>query len=784
MLRRNITEETCSRIIYFANKQSLKDGICIHSPMLKLGVRDNLLLTNNLLSLYVKCCGAQHARHLFDEMPHRDVVSWTSLLSAYVKDGNHREALAFFDFMKSSGENPNEFTFSNVLTSCRALGDFVYATRVHASLIRHGFGSNTILCTSLIDLYSQRGMLRDAVQVFDGVANVDSISWTAMISSFVQAGSWLQAVRCFIRMIDNAVPPNEYTFVKLLVACSCLGIDHVKLIHSQLILWGAPLNLVLKTALVYAKCQQMEEASKVLKQTSEQDVQLWTTVICGFTQNMSFLDAVTAFRHMVGNNIVPNGYCYAGILNACSSAQSLLLGRQIHAQVIMAGLENDVSLGNALLDLYAKCSDAVADVKRVFEGIALPNVVSWTTLIAGLAEQGLPNECCLAFLEMRLEGQQPNSFTLWSVLQACGATGSANDTGKVHGFIIKTNADHDIAVVNALVDAYAGLHMAACALRLVKGTSSRNVATYTVLASKLNRIGQHRLTLEIINHMRDDGLQIDGFVISTFLSASANLGAARSGEQLHGYAIRSGFAGWISVLNGLINLYGKCRCVAEAERAFTEVCQPNTISWNALMHGFALSGCTASALSTLEDMRLAGARPDSVTLMMVLYICGEGGLVDLALDYFHSLRRLYDIKPRLNHYSLLVDLLGRAGRLEEAVGMLNSMPLRPNALIYKRLLHSCRLHRNMLLAEQLARKGLQLDPCDLEFYHLLATIYDEGGRSDLGDTMRNLVKEGGGMRKNATRQRPLVEMNLSSSWQQKCIESRIPGMSLTLSNEE
>lgn len=742
MLRANIIEDTCSRIIYFANKQLLKDGICIHSPILKLGVQDNLLLTNNLLSLYAKCCGSDHARHLFDEMPLRDVVSWTAVLSAYVKDGNHKQALCFFDSMKISGDKPNEFTFSNVLRSCCALGDSVHGARVHASVIKHGFGSNTILCSSLIELYSKADMLEGAVRVFNGVANADTVSWTAMISSFVQAGKWAHAVRYFIRMIERAVPPNEYTFVKLLVACSFLGVDHVKLIHAQLILWGARLNLVLKTALVdaYAKSRKMEDALKVLKQTSEQDVQLWTSVICGFTQNTNFVDAIGAFRHMVGNGIIPNSYCYAGILNACSSAGALHLGMQIHKQVIMAGLESDISVGNALLDFYAKCSNAVEDVKQVFKGIALPNVISWTTLVAGLAANGLTDECFQAFLQMRFVGQQPNSFTFSNILQA---TESPNETRKVHGFIIKTNADHDIVVVNALVDAYAGLDMADCALRSVKGMSITNVATYTILASKLNQTGHHDLTLEIINHMRDDNLQMDGFVISTFLSASANLGAMQTGKQLHCYSITSGFGRWTSVLNGLIDFYGKCRCMVESQRAFSEVCQPNTISWNCLMHSFTLNGHTTSALSTLEDMRLSGAKPDSITLMMVLYICSKGGLVDMAFEYFHSLRQLYGIRPELNHYTLLVDLLGRAGRLDEAMGVLKSIPIRPNALIYKRLLHACKLHSNLLLAEELARKGLELHPRDHEFLALLATIYDEAGRSDLGNNMRNLIKEGG-----------------------------------------
>ncbi|KAI3471174.1 hypothetical protein Pfo_027837 [Paulownia fortunei] len=745
MLRRNVVVETCSKIIYFCNKQFLKDGLCIHSPILKLGLEDNLLLSNNLLSLYAKCCGVDHARHFFDEMPYRDVVSWTGVLSAYVKDGNHEEALRFFDLMKVSGEKPNEFTFSNVLRSCSALRNLVHGTKVQASVIKHGFESNPILCSSLIELYSKWDLLEEAVGVFNGMANGDTVSWTAMISSFGQTGNWVQALRFFIRMIEEGVSPNEYTFVKLLGACSFLGISYGKLVHAQLIVWGVQLNLVLKTALVdmYAKCQKMDDAVKALKQTSEQDVQLWTTVISGFTQNLNFWEAISAFRQMMGKNVVPNNYSYAGILNACSSTQALQLGKQIHTQLIMAGLENDNSVGNALLDFYAKCSNAVEDVTRVFKGITLPNVISWTTLIAGLAAHGLKDECYLAFLEMQFVGQQPNSFTLSNILQACGTTQSPNKTKKIHGFIIKTNADNDIIVGNALVDAYAGLHMVDCALSLAKGMSNRTVITYTILASKLNQIGRHTLTLEIINHIRDDDLQIDGFIISSFLSASANLGATQTGKQLHCYSIVSGFGRRISVLNGLIDFYGKCWCILDAQKAFGEISEPDIISWNVLMYGFALNGRTTSTLSTLEDMRLAGVRPDSITLLTVLFACNQGGLVDMGVEYFHSLRELYDIKPQLNHYNLLVDLLGRAGRLEEAVSMLKSIPFSPNALIYKRLLHACKLHGNMLLGEEMARQGLELDPSDFEFYVLLASIYDEAGRSDLGVNMRSLMKERG-----------------------------------------
>ncbi|XP_051122874.1 pentatricopeptide repeat-containing protein At5g52850, chloroplastic isoform X2 [Andrographis paniculata] len=702
MLGRSLLEETCSRIVSFCNKNSLKDGLYIHSPAIKLGIKHNLVVTNNLLSLYAKCSGVGYARYLFDEMSHRDVVSWTSVMSAYVKNGSHTEALSFFDSMKISGTIPNEFTFSNVLRSCSALGDLVHATGVHGSIIKQGFESNPILCSTLIELYSKCGLLQEAVRVFAALDNGDTVSWTAMVSSLVEAGDHDGALRLFNRMIEEKVFPNEYTFVKLLGACR--SSDHARLVHSQSIIWGARLNLVLKTALVsaYAKLRKMDDAVMVAKQTPEEDQQLWTAVITGFAHSLNFCEAVTAFRQMMGRNVTPNNYSYAAILNVCASPRALQLGRQVHAQVVVTGLEIDVSLGNALLDLYVKCSIGVEDVVRVFNQITLPNVASWSTLIVGMAARDLKDRCFRAFLAMRRSGQQPNSFTLVSVLQACGK----EETRKIHGFIVKTNSDSDAKVGNALVEAYTGSQLVDCAMRFADGMNNKSIVTYTVLASKLNQTGRHRLTLDTIKYVHDNSFLMDGFMLSTFLSACANQCAMQIGRQIHCCSISSGFGRQTSVLNSLIDFYGNCKSIEDALKAFSEISDPDIISWNTLMHSYVLTGQTSSALSTLEDMRLAGVRPDSVTMSTVMLAC-------------------------------MVDLLGKAGRVEEAVSFLQTMPISPNATTYKRLLLACKLHGHVLLGEEMARQGLKLDPSDSEFDAILATIYDNASRFDLGDSVRS-----------------------------------------------
>ncbi|GMY32685.1 pentatricopeptide repeat-containing protein At5g52850, chloroplastic-like, partial [Fagus crenata] len=182
----NRFEDICLRVVSLCNSKSLKEDVCVHSPIIKMGLQDDLYLNNNLSSLYAKCFGVDHAHHFFDEMPYKDVVSWTGILSAYARNENHEQALRLFDSMMNNSQYPNEFTLLSVLRSCSALGEFDYGTLVQAYMIKNGFDSNWVLASALIDLYSKCGYTEEAYKVFESMDGGDTVSWATMISSLVQ----------------------------------------------------------------------------------------------------------------------------------------------------------------------------------------------------------------------------------------------------------------------------------------------------------------------------------------------------------------------------------------------------------------------------------------------------------------------------------------------------------------------------------------------------------------------------------------------------------------------
>ncbi|KAJ1384977.1 Tetratricopeptide-like helical domain superfamily [Sesbania bispinosa] len=595
-------QETCLRVLSFCNSNSLKEGVCVHSPIIKVGLKDDLYLNNNLLSLYAKCFGVRQARHLFDEMPYKDVVSWTTVLSAHTRNKHHFEALQLFDMMLGSGQYPNEFTLSSALRSCSALGEFECGAQIHASVVKLGLEQNPVLGTSLIDLYTKCDSTVEPYKLLAFMEDGDVVSWTTMISSLVETSKWNEALQIYVKMIEAGVYPNEFTFVKLLGLSSFLGLGYGKLLHAQIIRFGVELNLVLKTAIVdmYAKCRRMEDAIKVSNQTPEFDVCLWTTIISGFTQNLQVKDAVNAFLDMEMYGILPNNFTYASLLNTSSSILSLELGKQFHSRVIFIGLEDDIYVGNALVDMYMKCSHTTTDALKAFRGIALPNVISWTSLIAGFAEHGFEEESFQLFVEMQAAGVQPNSFTLSTILGVCNKMNSLVQTMKLHGHIIKTKADIDIAVGNALVDAYAGGGMVDEAWSVIGMMNHRDPITYTSLATRLNQRGDHETALKVNTHMCNDEVKMDEFSLATSVG------------NMH-----------------------------DAYKAFKDIDQPDAVSWNGLISGLASNGHVSHALSAFDDM-------------------SHGGLLDMGLEYFYSMENTYHITPKLDHYVCLVDLLGRA----------------------------------------------------------------------------------------------------------------------------
>lgn len=739
------SEAFLSRLLRFCSSGWLKCGVSVHGYMIKLGLYYNTFLSNNLLSVYAKFVGTLEAHLLFGEMPHKDVVSWTGIISAYVREGGYDHALRLFDQMVLAGFSPNEYTLSSVLRACSLAGEVPIGFCIHSQLIKSGFMGNSIVGSALVEFYAKCDTLSEALKVFETTNNHDTVSWTIMISACMEVSNWSQAFKLYIQMLQGEILPNEFTFVKLIEAASSLYPMCGLLVHAHSILWGVHMNLIMKTALVdfYAKYQRMEDAVKVVDLTPETDVILWTTLIRGHSDLFDVKAAVLAFCRMEKVEVRPNVYTFSAMISACSTNLVPELGQQFHSRVIKAGFNHEISVGNALIDLYTRCLLQINEGVRLFDEIIFPNVISWTSLIAGYVQTGHVEEAVNMLVEMQISGILPNSVTIVAILSGCRSAEALSQARKLHGYIVKTKVDSNITVANSLLDVYARQGKVEDAFKILNMMIDRDVISYTSLAAAINQSGQHDMALSIIPLMYIDKIKMDSLSLSCFLSSAANLASIESGKQLHSYAVKSNLNLEVSVANGLVDMYGKCGSVSDAYKAFIEILKPNVISWNALIAGLSSNGFSSNALSSFEDMRLSGIQPDGVTFLLVLYACSHAGLADLGLSYFNYMNSSYDFASLYDHYVCLVDLLGRSGRIVEAVRVIETMPYQPDALIFKTLLGSCKVHRNITLGEEMARRALELDPCDPAIYVLLANIYDNSGKLEHGEHIRRMMRERG-----------------------------------------
>lgn len=255
--------------------------------------------------------------------------------------------------------------------------------------------------------------------------------------------------------------------------------------------------------------------------------------------------------------------------------------------------------------------------------------------------------------------------------------------------------------------------------------------------------GQSVEALNSFSQMQLAGVQPDSKTFACLLSACANLAAFEQGVSIHGVVIRSGFQSVVLVENALIDMYAKCGYLEKARGSFDKIPQRNLVSWNVMISGYALNGCGKEAVELFEQMQQSGISPNDVTFISVLCVCCHAGLVGEGQQYFDSMTRYDHIKPTMEHYIFMVDLLGRAGLLDKAEDFINKMPIQPNASVWRILLGACRVHRNVEIGEHVAEQLFEMDPLNAANYVVMSSIYLSAGRWEDAENVRRMMKERG-----------------------------------------
>ncbi|XP_024536087.1 pentatricopeptide repeat-containing protein At4g39530-like [Selaginella moellendorffii] len=622
--------------------------------------------------MYIKCGSLEESRRVFEGIKHPDKVSWTSLMAGYVENKQEEMALELLARMEARDMEADAVTFVTALNACGSLaareertlagdGSFVRwralerGRDVHARAASLGFDCDVRVRNSLIDMYGKCGSMVDSRRVFDGMPCHSLASWTSLMLGYTDSGQGELALALFDQMRN--FQPDKLVFVAALKALTSVAareqareadgklvkiasLEKARVIHSQAssLCYDSDLFVASRLVDVYAKCGSLEEARQVFDSAPRRDVVLWTSLILGYTEKGLEETSLSLFFRMQDEGCSADTPSFLAALAACASLAMKEAGRKIdgklvklqslenamlvHSRALEARLDTETFLANTLVDVYAKCGSVLDDARLVFDTMPCHNVVSWTALLLGYAENGEFSLALELFSVMRLEMREwePGAQTFVAALKSCGSLAAL---APIHGDICRCGMENNGILANSLMD-----------------------------------------------------------------------------------------------------VYGKCGSMLHTLQIFESLASKDVVAWNTIIAGSSRQGDTNDVFHLFASMLDEGCKPDAITFVCLLTACSHGGLVARGKLYFERMTREFGLAPGIDHYTCLIDLLGRANELDAAIQILRIMPVRASPAAWKSLMSSCRKWGSSgvgkLAFEALVEMG---DGGDASAYSLMANIY-------------------------------------------------------------
>ncbi|URE44140.1 Pentatricopeptide repeat-containing protein [Musa troglodytarum] len=550
---------------------------------------------------------------------------------------------------------------------------------------------------------------------------------------------------CSKLMLCNASssPTTSFQAHLLSLLRECRTVDYLKQIHSLLITSGLSHDVscnarILRLAALFVP-GDIAYASLLFHQTESPTVSMWNAMVRGHSLRCHHGRAIAQYTQMLREGVVPDEHTYPLVLKVLPKLSGIRPD-QVHAQVLKFGYCADSFVRNSLVAAYAKCS-GVASARNLFDGISDRDPVPWTAMIQGYVENDQASDALAVFVKMRTLGVHVDEVAIVSVLKGCGLQGNVWLGRCVHGFYVACGrVKWDVYVGSALVDMYAKCGCCDDARELFDEMPLRNVVTWSTMITGYVQCGRYKNALSLFRDMLLEDQAPNEVTMASVLTSCAQTGALGQGRWIHGYVKRSKLESSTVVGTALVDMYAKCGCIDEAVMVFSGILQKDVYPWTALINGLAIHGYAFQCLDLFSRMVKDGVQPNEVTFIGVLSACSHRGLVDQGRYHFSSMFKDYSIRPKVEHYGCMVDLLGRAGMLEEAMLVIESMPMEPTAGVWGAVLNACIIHEEFDLGERVGKHLIEMDPRHSGRYALLANLYSLSNKWDDDASVRMSMK--------------------------------------------
>lgn len=431
-------------------------------------------------------------------------------------------------------------------------------------------------------------------------------------------------------------------------------------------------------------------------------------------------------------------------LHACISAKSLRHGLRLYHQLSENLLKNPI-LKSKFITLFSVCGQ-LDEARRIFElGLGIEDLPEsiWVSMTIGYLRNGHFKEALLLYCQMLSQGIDPGNFAFSSALKACSKLGEIRVGKSVHAQIVKAESKPDQVVYNALLRLYTESGCFEDELKVFEEMPDRNIVSWNSKIAGLVKKEKVFEAFETFRRMQKEGVGFSWISFNTLLPICAQVTSVYSGKEIHAQILKSNKIPDVLVLNALMDMYAKCGEITCCRRVFEGIDNKDLTSWNTMLNGFAVNGEIKEALKLFEEMVGFRIQPDNVTFVTLLSGCSHAGLLLQGKALFQRMNAEFRIEPNLEHYACLVDLLGRAGRIEEALQIVKKMPMKPSASIWGSLLNACRLHGYLPLAEAIAKELFVIEPENSGNYIILSNVYANASMWKEVKMMRGLMEKKG-----------------------------------------
>ncbi|VFQ68536.1 unnamed protein product [Cuscuta campestris] len=632
-------------------------------------------------------------------------------------------------------------------TKCLSTTKQLHAHILRTRLLHHHHNSTHFL-SLLTAAYALCSQTSHARKLFDELPFRTLHSYKTMIRMYAEDGAPRDALKLFAEMLHSGRHvPDGYTFPFVIRACGDLLLREIgAVVHGLTVLTGVVLNAFLGNSLLvmYMNCGDEEGARRVFDAMQEKTAVSWNIMIGGYFRNGSAKEALIHFRKMMEVGVSIDCATVLSVLPICGYLKDVKLGREVHSLAEEKGFWDLLPVRNAIVNMYVKCS-SMEEARLVFDKMVGRDVVTWTTMVNGYILDGDISSALQLCRTMQFEGIKPNSITLASLISACSSLSDSKLGKCIHGWAIRQKLDSDANVETTLIDMYAKCNCFKLSLRVfVKTPKKRTVPWNAVLSGCLHNDLSGEAIL-LFKQMLSEDVKPNDATLKSLLPVYAIEADLQQAMSLHSYLVRSGFISRREVATGLVDVYSKCGKLDYGHEVFKEVPlkERDIVSWGVIIASYGVHGHGDIAISLFNQMVQSHIEPNEVIFTSVLHACSHGGLVDDGLSLFNYMKRHQPDDLRPYHYTCIVDLLGRAGRLEEAYDLIKDMPFKSTHTVWGALLGACVIHENVELGEVAAKWLFELEPHNTGNYVLLGNIYSALGRWKDAENVRRLMNEVG-----------------------------------------